>query len=256
MNQRLFLPAMAAILSACSPMPASVSTPLPSVITPQLHQYHWQLVEATNSQGQWIDDLLVRADQPLTLDFDASSVNVSNSCNRLGASYQIDPQGQLVVSAIRQTMMACLDPTLHQLDHAISSRLQGTLSLTIQTQPNDPPRLVLKTNTGDLLSFTGNPTAETRFGSVGKIVFLEVAPQSVPCDSPSKTCLSVREVKYDANGLKTGQSDTWQPLAQGVEDFRFEEGVRSIIRVKQFGVKRSTNTYILDMIVESEKINP
>src|SRR3546814_9793110 len=59
--------------------------------------------------------------------------------------------------------------------------------------------LTLTAADGQALTFTGQPTAETRYGGPGETVFLEVAPQTVPCQHPlmpDKTCLQVRERHY------------------------------------------------------------
>ena len=246
---RISVLTLAVALTAC----ANTSKITPTSSTTTLTQYHWQLSQATNSQGQAIDSLLVRPDQPIMLHFAGNNLSVSNSCNNLGASYT-HSSNQLQIGSIRQTMMACTDPALNQLDQAISTRLQGTLMLA--TTNGNTPVLTLTTATGDILLFKGQPTAETRFGSTGKIAFLEVSPTPIACDSPSRPCLQVRDVYFDDNGLKFGQPSAWRTLPQGIEGFTTEQDMRYVLRVKQFQVKNAPDAYVLDLVVESENTAP
>jgi heat shock protein HslJ len=175
LKYRLFLLPLA--LAACSRAPSSSTnnappavataqaTPLAataSVDTTLLGVYHWQLVEATDSRGKRIDTLFVRADKPLQLDFTHSRVSVSNSCNSLSSNYSVDGE-RLKLGPMAQTVMACPDKALAELDEAISQRLQGNPRLSLPNK-NEAPFLRLVTDSGDTLVFTGLPTAETQVG--------------------------------------------------------------------------------------------
>jgi heat shock protein HslJ len=251
---RMTILAMAVALAACSNT-SKITSSSRATTTQQsmLTQYHWQLTQATNAQGQNLPNLMIRPDQPITLTFADGNLSVSNSCNNLGASFS-QHATHLEVGAMRQTMMACADPALNQLDQEISARLQGKLALATTSGRN--PTLTLTTASGDILSFTGQPTAETRFGSTGKIAFLEISPTPIACDSPRRPCLQVRDVYFDDNGLKVGQPSAWRALPQGVEGFVPEAGLRYVIRTKQFKVKNAPDAYVLDLVVESENTAP
>ncbi|MCY7312879.1 MAG: DUF4377 domain-containing protein, partial [Pseudoxanthomonas sp.] len=83
----------------------------------------------------------------------------------------------------------------------------------------DDPVLTLTTAGADVLTFTGKPTAQTRFGGPGETAFLEVGPQAKPCSHPlipDKQCLQVREIQFDANGIRTGTPGEFQPLYQDI----------------------------------------
>ncbi|SFS08796.1 META domain-containing protein [Dyella sp. OK004] len=275
MKYRLLLLPLA--LAACSqtsppdsgnaPAPAAATTvqakPAPAtaaVDTAPLGQYHWQLSEATGSDGKRIDALFVRADKPLQLDFVRDRLSVSNACNRLGGNYSVDGE-RLKIGPMAQTMMACPDKALADLDGAISQRLQGNPKLSLRTE-GDAPQLRLSTDGGDTLVFTSQPTAETRYGGEGETVFLEVAPQTKPCSHPlipNMQCLQVRERKYSENGVVVGTPGEWQPLYQSIEGYTHEAGIRNVLRVKRFNIKNppadAPNTaYVLDMVVESEVV--
>jgi heat shock protein HslJ len=261
-------------LVACSQAPGSSTDAAPpaaataqanppattSVDTTLLGKYHWQLIEARDGRGKRIDMLFVRVDKPLQLDFMQNHVSVGNSCNSLIGNYSVDG-GRLKVGPMAQTMMACPDKALTDLDEAISQRLQGNPKLSLQNR-DEAPLLSLVTDTGDTLVFTGLPTAETRYGGEGEVIFLEVALQTRPCGHPLSSnmqCLQVRELKYDKNGVAVGTPGEWQPLSQNIEGYRHEVGIRNVLRVMRFNVKNPpagapSTAYVLDLVVESEVV--
>lgn len=244
--------------SAATAKPAEGVPATSAAKTDDLGKYHWQLADATDANGAKISALFARADKPLQLDFSEQRISVSNACNRLGGGYTIEGE-QLHVNPMAQTMMACPDRALMELDSAISQRLQGSSKISVQTA-GDEPQLKLVTASNDTLVFHGVPTAETRYGGQGETVFLEVAPDTQPCSHPlipNAQCLQVRERKYDANGVVVGTPGEWQPLYQNIEGYAHEPGVRNVLRLKRYTVKNppadAPNTaYVLDMVVESE----
>ena len=245
----------AAATAQATPPPATASTD-----TTLLGKYHWQLIDATDSRGKRIDMLFVRADKPLQLDFMHNRVSVGNSCNSLSGNYSVDG-GRLKFGPMAQTMMACPDKSLADLDGAISQRLQGNPKLSIQNT-GEAPFLRLIADSGDTLVFRGLPTAETRYSGEGEVIFLEVASQTRPCSHPlipNMQCLQVRELKYDKNGLAVGAPGDWQPLYQNIEGYTHEASIRNVLRVKRFNVKNPpagapSIAYVLDIVVESEVV--
>ncbi|MCC8393008.1 META and DUF4377 domain-containing protein [Paraburkholderia sp. MMS20-SJTR3] len=249
--------------NSAAPAPAATAASAPAASGADLlSRYHWQLSNAIDSKGSRIDALFVRPGQPLQLDFNADRMNVVNSCNNLGAGYSIR-KGRLQVGPMVSTMMACHDAGLAALDDAISQRLRGSLAVKLLDRDN-VPSLQLVTDSGDTLSFIGMPTAETRYGGPGEIAFLEIAPQTVPCNHPlmaNQQCLQVRERHFDEQGLASGTPGPWQPLNQTIDGYTHTPGMRNVLRVKRFTVKNApvdapTVAYVLDLVVESEKVGP
>lgn len=275
MNARYLLLPLPLLLMACSRAPSSADRPAaaPAVAStqagaaaaattavtesPRLDGYHWQLRTATDAEGRRIAALFAREDQPVQLDFAGGRVSVSHTCNRMGGSYQATA-GTLRLGPMVSTRRACLTPAISALDAAVTDRLQGELALQ-QSERAGTPFLRLSTATGDVLVFAGQPNAQTRYGGPGETMFLEVAPQTVPCVSPrmpDAQCLRVREIHYDANGLRSGAPGGWQTLPASIEGYRPEDGVRNVIRVKRYKVDhppagRPAEAYVLDMVVES-----
>ncbi len=265
--KRLLLLALPLALAGC-PKPADETPTPPAAVAPAaasaapadgtlLPKYHWRLASATDAQGQRIDALFARPDKPVTLDFRDGRLGISNTCNRMGGSYTL-ADGSLTAGRLMSTKMACADAALMALDDEVGKRLEGTLELATTTA-GDAPTLTLTTATGDTLAFTGEPTAETRYGGPGERVFLEVAADTKPCNHPlipDMQCLQVREIQYDDKGLKIGAPGEFQHFYDSIEGYQHEPGIRNVLRVDRYTVENppadaSNRAYVLDMVVES-----
>ena len=261
-------------LIACSPAtspPDGAATPdaqaaaadlpdaAPADHTATLGAYHWRLVDARSGTGARIDGLLAEGGAPLQLDFRDGGVQVRNACNNMSANVALDDD-RMTVDQVISTMMACQDARLQTLEREIGQRLPGTHRITIAE--GEAPRLTLQTEGGDVLTFEGTPTPATRYGSAGEQVFLEIAPERVACSHPlipDHRCLQVREVRYDADGVRVPGDAPWTPLYQEIEGFTHEDGTRNVVRVQRFDVANPpadapAQAYVLDMVVESETV--
>jgi len=273
---RLMLLALPLALAACAKAPTPPEAATPTAATPPaatapaatpaasttidaaaLGSQHWKLEQAVDAKGQRIDALFARADKPLQLDFRDGRVSVSNACNRMGGGYTLTGD-RLQVARMAATLMACTDPKLMALDQAIGKRLEAPQTVALR----NGDQLALTSADGEVLTFRGEPTAETRYGGPGETAFLEVAAQTKPCSHPlipNKQCLQVRELHYDDRGIKTGTPGEWQPLYQDIEGYEHTDGVRNVVRVKRYTIKNppadgSSIAYVLDMVVESENV--
>ncbi|KRC31250.1 MULTISPECIES: META and DUF4377 domain-containing protein [unclassified Lysobacter] len=203
-----------------------------------LDAYHWRLTDATDSSGKPIAALVPDPKRPLQLDFDRGRVSVSGGCNRASGSYTRDAKA-LSFGDMAQTLMACADTRLMELDQAIGERLRGSLPARIEGGA-DAPRLLLTAANGDRLSFEGAPCSHPLI--------------------PNMQCLQVRERRYQANGVAIKSDAAWQPLYQDIEGYTHEPGVRNVLRVKKYAIKNppadaSSVAYVLDMVVESEIVS-
>jgi heat shock protein HslJ len=243
---------------AAPPASTPAATPPAATDSASLAGHHWQLQQAVSASGQRIEALFVRADAPITLDFADGRLGISNTCNRMSGAYAVEGT-VLRVSRLAATMMACADAKLMALDQEVGKRLEGNSNFALEQGAT--PVLKLTTASGDVLSFTGQPTAETRYGGPGERMFLEVASETKPCSHPlipNKQCLQVREIKYDAAGVKQESGD-WQNFYDEIEGYTHENGVRNVLRVNRYERKpvpadASSNAYVLDMVVESETV--
>ena len=226
----------------------------------QLGRYRWTLVSASDANNRRIPSLPPGQDRSVVLSFAGSRLSVQGPCNRFVGGYQVTAANQLSVNVTASTRMAC-DPALMQADSALSNLLAKPLRVQMTGRPTAQLQLVSPGN--GTLSFTGEPTPESLYGA-GTTVFLEIAAQSVACPnppSPSTRCMQYRERQYDDKGLAVGTPGEWKPLTVNIEGFTHREGVRNVLRVKQFqgpasAASAPSNLYVLDLVVESEIVKP
>lgn len=231
----------------------------PATSAIDLDGYKWNLDSATDSAGKPIATLQREGKYGLQLSFVKNRVGVSGGCNHVGAMYALKGD-RIEVKQFQTTLMACQDQRLMQMDSEISKQLEGSAKFAIEGEAPQP-RLLLTTASGSKLSLSGEPTAETRYGSAGATVFFEVDAQRRTCPHPlmpKHQCLWVRERSYDANGVSQAPGE-WQFLYQDIEGYKHEAGVRNVVRVKKFDIKNppadaSSVAYVLDMVVESELV--
>lgn len=258
---------LSVLVSACSGVADSATKTLPtdasSAASPTLtlSRYHWELSDAVDGKGARMRVLFDESEKPLQLDFTEKRVSVSHACNAISGDYLI-VDGHLNTGALLQTMMACMSPSLQQRESVIKSALQEKPQL-ILTRDNGAAQMSLVAASGQTLTFTGKPTAQTRHGGPGDTVFLEVSAARMACHAAAvdgATCLRVRERHYDGNGLTHGTPAAWEALAHPIEDFTPQAGVRYVLRLKRFPAqptsRENTPVYVLDTIIESGPESP
>lgn len=249
-------------LAACSAPSTTVMTDSGKRISlspaETLQAYHWNLVNVVQPDGV-SDTTGLSLDRPLGLSFLNDVVALQNLCNNMNASYQLD-NNQIHFSQVVGTMMMCNDPALMQYERDVATQLptatSWSLASTDQTQANAPaPVLSLHFENGATWRFAGEQTNETKYGSKAEIVFLEVAPQAEACPSGG-TCLKVRPVYYNDQGLQTGHGDWAFMQPDAIQGYEHLIGVGTILRTKRYDINRgadgqSGQAYVLDMIVQS-----
>jgi len=247
--------------SAANPV-LTLAAPHSGDLEQQLGRYRWTLVAATDANNRRIAGLPAGQDHPVVLSFDGSRLSVQGPCNRLVAGYQFTAANQLTVIGGASTKMAC-DPALMQADSALFNLLAKPLHVQMTRRQDASAQLQLVSPGNGTLNFTGEPTPESLYGA-GTTVFLEIAPETAACPnppSPNTRCLQYRERHYDEQGLAVGTPGEWKPLTVNIQGFTHREGVRNVLRVKQFQQPASaggaaSNLYVLDLVVESEIVKP
>lgn len=242
--------------AAAPAVPAVAAPPAAPGLGATLLANRWQLESATDGSGQSIQALFPGPDNRLGIEFVDGQLAVTGGCNRLGAGYQVLEPAQLQLGPGRSTMMAC-PPPLESADAAIAKFLAGTLQAELQGEAGAPV-LRLSSADGTALTFSGQPTPETRFGGPGARAFLEVSPQ--PCEPPAeRPCLMVRDRMFDEQGLPSGTPGEWRALPEGIEGYTPAAGEQQVVRVKRFespGTAGGEPTvhYVFDMIVETRTV--
>ena len=222
-----------------------------------LESHRWTLASATGSQGQRIAGLPAAPGDRSSSALPKGRVNIEGGCNRTFGGYKIDGDNRLVLGRMASTMMAC-EPAAMKVDSTLSELLAAPAK--IELAPGAEPVLRLVTADNATLSFVGRMTPEARYGPPTRI-FLEVAAQAVACTNPTngaRTCLQVRERRFDAQGLVVGTPGAWQPFYDPIEGYTHQPGVRNVLRLKRFERGASAGgspfVFVLDLVVESEVV--
>ncbi len=220
-----------------------------------LTAYEWYLTSATDKAGQPLAALQTGLQQPLKLLFNQDGMSIQGGCNTQFGGYR-HQGGLLQVANLASTMKAC-EPALMKLDAEMGRLMKGDMQARLEGQGSDP-RLVLVAQDGSVLTFTGEPTPETRYGSPAERIFLEVAPERVACNDPlirNRQCLQVRERKYSEAGVLLPAQGPWEPLYASIQGYTHQDGARAVLRVNRYDWKNppadaSSKVYVLDMVVE------
>lgn len=216
--------------------------------------HRWSLRSANDAKGAKIEGVNPSAERAYVFQFFDSRVSIEGGCNRLNGAFRVGAGGQLSVSRLASTMMAC-EPALMKADATLSALLANPLQ--VKLTPGDSPRLELVTSAKDTLVLAGQRTPESVYGAPTR-VFLEIAAQPVACPNPpapSATCLQVREIRFDEQGLRVGEPGAWTTFAERIEGYTHTPGQRTLLRLKRFD-RRSADggppyLYVLDLVVES-----
>src|SRR3546814_9213459 len=80
----------------------------------------------------------------------------------------------------------------------------------VRFEESAPPRLRLVVADGSTTTWTGEATAQTRYGGEGETVFMEVAPQRIDCRSEEHTSelQSLMRTSYAVFCLKKQKNTT------------------------------------------------
>ena len=245
------------------PSPSS-STPSPSSSAHTLQAYDWDLVAAHDARGQAAPGWLLAGKRPLRLHFEAQRLSVQNPCNVLGAGYTLSGPN-LQVGPPVSTKRACAERELMDLEQRVATLLPQAQRWELRSATaTTAPQLALWFADGSRWELAGSPTPATRFGSAGERMFLEVAPERVACNHPlmpQAQCLRVRDVRYADNGVRQGVGE-WRIFQGEIEGYRHEAGLRNVLRVQRDSLARNgqlpadapSHAYLLDMVIETERV--
>ncbi len=236
-----------------------------SSLNKTLQAFHWDLVSAQDQAGRALPAFTALAPKNAVrlgfvgTDKPGDQRIVTKVCNTMGGGYQLDGN-TISVGNLMSTKMACADNALMQLEQAVGAQL-GRAQQVHLAQDANPPRMTLQFNDGSRWQLVGTPTDTTQYGNAGETIFLEVAAHTVPCNHPlmrDAQCLQVRNLIYDAGGLKKGVGN-WEVFSSPIKGYTHEKGVRNVLRLKRYTVQNppadaSRYAYVHDLTVESETV--
>ena len=249
-------------LAACgSPSPNAEQNTETASSAPTLGAFHWQLRQALDAKNTLSTGWSVPNHPAVQIDFNHGRLAVSQLCNAMSATYNLDGP-KMEVSRPMATLMACANPALMALESRVATRLPEIQRWAVQpaAQGAPAPQLTLIFSDGGRWLLDGTPTDETRYGGAGDTIFLEIAPERVACNHPvirDFKCLKVRTFSYSEQGLKQN-AGPWENFYSEIQGYTHEAGVRNVLRLKRYSranpsADGSKFAYVLDMTVETER---
>lgn len=233
--------------------------------TATLADYHWQLLSAKDKQGEPLSALEAIKDQvrlKFYLQQSTQYASFTVGCNSMSGNFTISNQ-QLKIGDVMSTEMYCED--LDPAERLMAQLMPGNskLKLSVENSSKSTTTQLLLTQefaTGETLIWQGTATAEAKYQQQPDLVFWEVNHQLQDCPNPNqKTCLKVRPVYYDEQGIKKGVGD-WDIFVDNIEGYNHDSSVDTVLRLKRFTVdpvevKGKQFVYVFDRIVESSVVN-
>lgn len=233
--------------------------------TATLADYHWQLLSAKDKQGEPLSALEAIKDQvrlKFYLQQSTQYASFTVGCNSMSGNFTISNQ-QLKIGDVMSTEMYCED--LDPAERLMAQLMPGNSKLKLSVEnpsksTTTQPLLTQEFATGETLVWQGTATAEAKYQQQPDLVFWEVNHQLQDCPNPNqKTCLKVRPVYYDEQGIKKGVGD-WDIFVDNIEGYNHDSSVDTVLRLKRFTVdpvevKGKQFVYVFDRIVESSVVN-
>jgi heat shock protein HslJ len=200
------------------------------------------------------------AKRPIVFTFgEDGHLGVSTSCNHLSTTWKTE-NNLISTGTIAATLMACDDVSMKQEDFAGSLLNAGKTPFVLNLNDVQKPTLTIVAPNGEKVVFTGKMTPETKYQTQAETIFLEVNPKTVECQGVApQTCLQVREIKYNGQGIKTQVDKDWTRFYETIEGYEHNPNERQVIRVKRYEIKnpaadQSKYAYVHDMTIERESI--
>lgn len=230
-----------------------------------LADYHWQLLSAKDKQGEPLSALEAIKDQvrlKFYLQQSTQYASFTVGCNSMSGNFTISNQ-QLKIGDVISTEMYCED--LDPAERLMAQLMPGNSKLKLSVEnpsksTTTQPLLTQEFATAETLVWQGTATAEAKYQQQPDLVFWEVNHQLQDCPNPDqKTCLKVRPVYYDEQGIKKGVGD-WDIFVDNIEGYNHDSSVDTVLRLKRFTVdpvevKGKQFVYVFDRIVESSVVN-
>ena len=199
------------------------------------------------------------ASKPLVLSFYPDGLlSIATSCNTMNTSWQVKTS-QIHTGLIYSTLMACSNQAMQQEQIAADLLQQRAVTYHLDFS-RTKPRLTLISPNGKRYVFTGKMTPEAQYQTEAETIFLEISPQKKACTGViPQSCLQVKEIKYNQQGLKTYQDRDWSLFYSSIEGFEHNPNERQVIRVKRYerpnpAADQSRYIYIHDMTIERETL--
>ena len=224
--------------------------------TNSLQSYDWQLNNINSTDPiTWNGSYLQTQNGKITLNFNQNHITYNVGCNQLSNQYSLSKNTMQPIGTGISTLMGCGE--LQAREQWLAKQMQSPSELQIMETQVDAV-LSQTTADGSWLQWVGKLKPEVKYGK-GETVFLEVKPKWQYCDNVTdKKCLEVRDINYDAQGLKTAVGQ-WYLLDAPIMGYRHDESAQRVLRLTRYrtpptDTKGYGNLYKLDSVIETKTL--
>lgn len=220
-----------------------------------LSDYNWVLVKA-QKQGADIHTLASVIEKGEgKLSFYDDELGYSVGCNGHSAPYQLSGD-KLTMGVVIATQKAC-PQDLDDVESKFAERFNQS-QLSVVVDADNRQATLTQTQGVEVLTWHGTMTHEARYGEP-VVLFWEITPNLVDCvnrQGKSTSCLKVRNVNYDEQGVKVG-SGAWRTFHGTIHGYEHKTDQKTIVRLNAYNNPDSNENplYVFDMAVEVELID-
>lgn len=222
--------------------------------TNALQSYDWKLNNTTSKDPiTWGNSYLQAQKDKVTLNFNQNRMNYSVGCNQLSSQYSLSKNTLQPIGTGVSTLIGCGE--LQAAEQWLAKQMQSPSELHIM-EMETYATLQQTTSDGTTLTWDGTLKPEVKYGK-GTTVFLEVKPKWQYCDNVTdRKCLEVRDIHYDAQGLKTAVGK-WHLLDAPIMGYRHDESTQRVLRLTRYrtpptDTKGYGSLYVLDSVIEAK----
>lgn len=217
-----------------------------------LTDYHWRLQSVLDENKHALPQIpseLLNSNKGITLQFSDDRILVEGLCNHISNAYELK-DGQLTVGHGISTMKACPESALMMAEQYLAGQLPKLKQYQFDSSP---ARLLLNFDDASQWQLQGELSLQAQYGAPTTI-FYEVRAEKPSCPNsnpPITDCLTVREVFYNEQGLKTREGD-WHLFAETIEGYQHRDDTHTILRLHRYTVPAQSGEttmyrYVLDM---------
>lgn len=224
--------------------------------TNSLQSYDWQLNNINSTDPiTWNGSYLQTQNGKVTLNFNQNHITYNVGCNQLSNQYSLSKNTMQPIGKGISTLMGCGE--LQASEQWLAKQMQSPSELQIMQTQVDAV-LWQTTADGSWLQWVGKLKPEVKYCK-GETVFLEIKPKWQYCDNiTDRKCLQVRDIHYDAQGLKTAVGQ-WYILDAPIINYLHDESAQRVLRLTRYrtpptDTKGYGSLYKLDSVIETKTL--
>lgn len=204
--------------------PNHAPTGMTRPLVDELYDYDWRLIAS--------DDVLFEPfihEHSVHLAVSKKGLGFSAGCNFYAANFTIIKDILSIDDGVIATRKAC-DLKMHDAEQALVRSFKNA-KLSVSTKSNETA-IMTHVHQDKTWVWQGTKKADVQYGKP-VMLYWEIAPKMILCANNTVSCLKIRNVRYDEQGIKTG-AGAWREFDGFIQGYHHEMGVSKIIRLKAY----------------------